>query len=101
MFHVVAHFVSQLVSDADVELVAGDSDVECLLLQGRPIDEPVAQRGPFVMNTEAELRTAVLDYQRTEFGGWSFDSDAPVHARDTKRFARMSDGTIIRPTASS
>jgi quercetin 2,3-dioxygenase len=42
-------------SNSDVEVRAGDAAVECLVLQGRPIGEPVAQYGPFVMNTRAEI----------------------------------------------
>ncbi len=75
-----------------VELAAGDAVSEFLLLQGRPIGEPVAQYGPFVMNTEAEIRQAFADYQRTRFGGWPWPDEAPVHGRAPGRFARHPDG---------
>lgn len=81
-------------SDRAVELVAGDSVTELLLLQGRPIAEPVAQHGPFVMNNRAEIQAAMLDYQRTRFGGWPFESDAPVHPREAGRFAKHADGRL-------
>lgn len=82
--------------DADVELVAGDGECEILLLQGRPIDEPVVQYGPFVMNSRNEIQRAIADYQRTRFGGWPWPSDDPVHGRDEGRFAKHLDGTIER-----
>jgi redox-sensitive bicupin YhaK (pirin superfamily) len=81
-------------ADSAVELRAGDDPVEVLLLQGRPIGEQVAQYGPFVMNDRAGIVQAFEDYQRTEFGGWPWPADDPVHARDQGRFARHADGRV-------
>ena len=67
---------------------------EVLMLQGRPINEPVVQRGPFVMNTVDEIRQAHMDYQRTRFGGWPWGDDGPVHGREQGRFARHPDGRL-------
>jgi redox-sensitive bicupin YhaK (pirin superfamily) len=67
---------------------------EFLLLQGRPIGAPVFQMGPFVMNSAEELRQAVDDYRRTEFGGWPWSTRSPVHARTDGRFAIHADGRI-------
>jgi len=81
-------------SDKPVRVAALDSPVEILLLQGRPIAEPVAQYGPFVMNSRAELEQAFNDYRRTQFGGWPFRENEPVHPRDRGRFARHADGRV-------
>ena len=87
----------ELRSDMAVELVNADVEGEFLLLQGKPIAEPVAQYGPFVMNTQAEIAQTLADYQRTQFGGWPFDSEAPVHGRDPARFAVHPGGREERP----
>jgi len=83
-------------SDLEVRLEAGDGECELLLLQGRPIGEPVVNYGPFVMNTAAEVEQAVLDYRRTRFGGWPWPSNDPVHARADGRFAKQPDGRTTR-----
>ena len=80
----------------DVELVAGDEGIECMVLQGRPIGEPVARYGPFVMNTDEEIRQAFEDYRRTQFGGWPWPSDDPNHGAEEGRFAHHADGRIER-----
>ena len=82
--------------DVEVVLENGAEEGELLLLQGRPIGEPVVQYGPFVMNTEEEIRQAFADYRRTQFGGWPWPSDAPVHPREEGRFARHADGRVER-----
>ena len=84
----------ELRGDAPCAIVNGDAEAEFLLLQGRPIGEPVAQYGPFVMNTQAEIQQAFSDYRRTEFGGWPWTVTDPTHPRDKGRFARHADGRI-------
>ena len=83
--------------DAAVELVNGTEAGEFLLLQGRPIGEPVVQYGPFVMNTQAEIAQTFSDYRQTQFGGWPWADSAPTHGRDPARFARHPGGVEERP----
>jgi hypothetical protein len=86
---VPGHAALEIVADQALELHNTGSDaVECLLLQGRPIGEPVALYGPFVMNTQQEIMQAMQDYRRTQFGGWPWDSHDPVHGPEARRFAR-------------
>ncbi|MEL6349488.1 MAG: pirin family protein [Myxococcota bacterium] len=80
-----------------VFIEAGAAETEILLLQGQPIAEPIARRGPFVMNTAAQIRQAYADYQRTGFGGWPWQGDAPVHERARGRFAIHPDGRVDEP----
>jgi redox-sensitive bicupin YhaK (pirin superfamily) len=95
---VSGHAAITLRADAAVELAnSGADEAEFLLLQGKPIGEPVVQYGPFVMNTQAEIAQTLADYQRTQFGGWSFADDAPVHGREPARFARYPGGREERP----
>jgi len=80
-------------SDNELSIVNGDTESYLLMLQGKPINEPVAQYGPFVMNTQAEIQQAIDDYRKTEFGGWPWPRPDMVHPRSKGRFARYADGT--------
>ena len=92
----VGHGVT-LTPGTAVEIANGDAEGEFLLLEGRPIGEPVAQHGPFVMNTRQELQQAFQDYNRTQFGGWRWSVAGPAHTREAGRFAEYPDGRVIRP----
>jgi len=54
-------------SGDEITVQAGDAGIRFLLVSGRPIAEPVAWRGPIVMNTEAELRRAYAELQDGSF----------------------------------
>jgi redox-sensitive bicupin YhaK (pirin superfamily) len=88
----------ELQGDRELTLEGGADEGELLLLQGRPIAEPVVQYGPFVMTTREEIQQAFADFHRTGFGGWPWPSDEPVHARQEGRFARHADGRVERPS---
>ena len=77
-----------------ITLEAGNEKCSILILQGRPIGEPVVQHGPMVMNTKEEINQAFSDYQRTGFGGWPWPVSGPVHAKGKGRFAAHADGTV-------
>lgn len=67
--------------------VSASDNAEFLWMQGKPIAEPVAQYGPFVMNTDSEIQQAISDYRRTEFGGWPWPRNDMVFPADKGRFA--------------
>ena len=90
--------------DVSIELPSKSADegkqTEFLLLQGKPINEPVAQHGPFVMNTRSEIQEAFMDYSRTKFGGWPWPRDDMVFPQDKGRFALI-DGKETYPTSTT
>jgi quercetin 2,3-dioxygenase len=78
----------------DLLLKNGNKTGKILILQGKPINEPVIQYGPFVMNTKEEIQQAFQDYHQTQFGGWPWPAIDQVHARTEGRFARHADGRL-------
>ncbi len=51
-----------------VRLTAGKAGAKILLMSGEPINEPVVGYGPFVMNSQSEIRQAILDFNAGKFG---------------------------------
>lgn len=79
-----------------VPLHNGAQTGRLLLLQGKPIQEPVVQYGPFVGNTKADIVKAHEQYMKDQFGGWPWPNHEPVHGQEG-RFARYPDGKEERP----
>jgi redox-sensitive bicupin YhaK (pirin superfamily) len=82
----------ELKPEMETEITADNVDTSLLLLQGKPINEPVIQYGPFVMNTKEEINQAFEDYHKTQFGGWPWPKYDQVHPRNKSRFAKHADG---------
>ena len=82
----------ELMPDLDVKVTDTGSGTELLMLQGKPIGEPIVKYGPFVMNTKAEIQQAYNDYQNSQFGGWIWEKDDPIHGNEYKRFAKLING---------
>ena len=63
-----AHDAGVLTAAGDVAVESGSDGARFLLLAAKPLNEPVAQYGPFVMNTRDEIEQAIRDYQSGTFG---------------------------------
>ena len=86
------HAALELLATADINIQAGNDECRFLLLQGKPINEPVVQHGPFVMNTQQEIMEAFEEYRKTQFGGWPWPKEEFTHPRNVQRFAHHGDG---------
>ena len=88
------YYMAEVNAQIPTQITAGSDGASVLVLQGKPIGEPVVKHGPFVMNTRQELQQAYIDFQQTRFGGWPWDRYDNVHDRSKGRFAKHADGTI-------
>lgn len=95
VFRNSAHINLNASIEVDINNIGADI-ATFLVLQGKPINEPVAQSGPFVMNTREEIRQAISDYRSTQFGGWPWPQSGPIFNRERGRFALL-DGEESRP----
>ena len=92
---VAERYLLELRPDTDIHLQAGQTEARIMWLEGEPIGEPVAMRGPFVLNTEQELDEAFARFRATQFGGWPWEHTAPVFTREQERFASYEHGKVL------
>jgi hypothetical protein len=93
-FEIPAGHSLDLEASQELKLVNGNKKAELLLLQGKPINEPVVQQGPFVANSPEEMHDIIREYQRTQFGGWPWPKAEFTHG-DKGRFALFADGNLV------
>ncbi|WP_149302904.1 pirin family protein [Pareuzebyella sediminis] len=85
----------ELNAEEEIVIQAGQKSAYLLLLQGKPINEPVAKYGPFVMNTQKEIQDAMEQYRLTQYGGWPWPHADNVHDKERGRFAKYPDETLV------
>ena len=90
--NIPSNHLIELEAGLDISIHNGNSNSYFLILEGIPIGEPVAQHGPFVMNTQQEIIEAMKDYGKTQFGGWPWSEKEVAHPRNKGRFALHSNG---------
>jgi len=84
--------------ERDTKIInTGSEPLEFLMLQAKPMNEPIVQYGPFVMNYREEIVKTIEDYKKTQFGGWTWSRSDMVHGADPQRFAKFPDGKIEKP----
>ncbi|MCC4213161.1 pirin family protein [Leeuwenhoekiella parthenopeia] len=88
MHHIRAEATEQLT------LNNGSTKAHLLLLQGKPIGEPVVKHGPFVGNSRKDIEDAFMRFQQDSFGGWPWPSNEHTHEPEKKRFAKYPDGKV-------
>ena len=93
--NVPPYHLAQLQANEAVVIENGEEESYLLLLQGKPINEPVVQHGPFVMNTTQEIQQTMNVFRATQFGGWPWPTMDHVHPREKGRFAKFADGTVV------
>ena len=77
-------------------VIQNSSEISYLFfLQGKPINEPLVQQGPFVANSQEEIREAIQEYRSTQFGGWPYDTYEPTHGSKIGRFAKFVNGDEV------
>jgi len=87
--------IIELNPKTEAHIKNGTKEAYLFYLQGRPINEPIAQYGPFVANSRAEIEETMDEYRKTQFGGWPWSSSDPVHGKSKGRFAKFVDGSEI------
>lgn len=85
----------ELNPEEEVRIINGSKKGYFLFLQGRPINEPTVQYGPFVANSREELQETMQEYRQTQFGGWPWASSDPVHDKFIGRFSKLPNGKEI------
>ncbi len=89
----------ELDSQFSASIKADYSDIEFLMLQAKPLGEPIVQHGPFVMNSKEEIIQTIQDYQKNQFGGWPWPVAEMVHGDKLERFAKFPDGRVEKPNS--
>lgn len=83
-------------STADVHVQNSSEVAYLFFLQGKPINEPLVQHGPFIANSKEEIQEAMQEYRKTQYGGWPYDTNEPVHDKNSGRFAKFADGKVVK-----
>ncbi|RZS93414.1 pirin family protein [Aquimarina brevivitae] len=94
-YHIPVKHEIRLDPSKSITLHNGTETSCFLFLQGKPINEPVIQQGPFVTNSVGEIKEAMLRYHKDQFGGWPWPKHDNVHQRNKGRFAILPNGSEI------